>query len=287
MSETVGVVRTLTRYPVKSMQGEDLPDVEVLATGVSGDRAYALTDDETGKVVSVKRPRRWGRIFELAASTEPGGVFVTLPSGSRRHIDDPALRAELSDVFGRAVSVASQPPPDATFDEEWVRDLKDGAQPYFDQESRTEDGVELVDAGAFMHAQGNFFNFGAVHLITTSTLRTLSERAPGSRFEPQRFRPNIVVDTAGDGFPETSWQGREVSVGGVRLAVSFTVPRCVMTTLPQGELPADADVLRTITTHNAVDCFGTGTVYPCAGVYADVVGAGHVAVGQDVSLETA
>lgn len=284
MSETVGSVATLTRYPVKSMRGEDLPDVEVLATGVSGDRAYALVDDETGKVVSVKRPRRWGRIFELTASTEPGGVFVTLPSGSRRHIEDPALRADLRDVFGRAVSVASQPPPDATFDEEWVRDLKDGVQPYFDQESRTEEGAEFIDGGVFMNAQGNFFNFGAVHLITTSTIRTLSALAPGSRFEPNRFRANIVVDTPGDGFPETGWQGRELSIGGVRLAMSFTVPRCVMTTLPQGDLPADAEVLRTITRHNAVDCFGTGTRYPCAGVYADVIGAGQLTLGQEVCL---
>ncbi len=284
MPETAGSVATITRYPVKSMQGEDLPDVELLTRGLAGDRAHALVDDQTGKVVSVKRPRRWGRIFELRASTEDGGVFVTLPDGSRRHIEDPDLPADLSDLFGRAVSVASQPPPDATFDEEWVRDLKDGAQPYFGQASRTEDGAELVDAGAFMSAQGSFFNFGAVHIITTSTMRTLSALAPGSRFEPERFRANIVVDTAGDGFPETAWQGRELSIGGLRLAVSFTVPRCVMTTLTQGDLPADADVLRTITRHNAVDCFGTGTAYPCAGVYADVISGGQLRLGQEVAL---
>lgn len=37
------------------MQGEDLPGVEVVRSGVAGDRAYALVDDETGKVISVKR----------------------------------------------------------------------------------------------------------------------------------------------------------------------------------------------------------------------------------------
>lgn len=40
-----------------------------------------------------------------------------------------------------------------------------------------------------------------------------------------------------------------------------------MTALPQGDLPADPDVLRTMTKHNAVDTFATGTPYPCAGVY--------------------
>ena len=135
-----------------------------------------------------------------------------------------------------------------------------------------------------MSAQNNFFNFGAVHVVTTSTTRRLAELAPDSRFDPHRFRPNIVVETEDEGFVETGWQGRTLSIGDVRLAVSFTVPRCVMTTLEQGDLPADTDVLRTITKHNAVD-LGSGTKYPCVGVYADVVADGDLQSGQPVTLE--
>src|SRR3954462_4492715 len=41
----VGRVRSLHRYPVKSMLGEDLDRVAVDRRGVVGDRAYALIDD--------------------------------------------------------------------------------------------------------------------------------------------------------------------------------------------------------------------------------------------------
>ena len=287
----VGAVSSLMRYPVKSMLGEELAVVDVSPGGVRGDRAYALVDEETGKVVSVKRPRRWGRIFELGATTsggagrrEGGGVTVAFPDGRQVGIDDAALPGLLSDFFGRSVSIATVPPPGATFDEAWVRELKDEAGPYFDVPSRVEEGDEVVDAGTFMSGLGNFFNFGAVHVVTTSTLRRLAELAPDSRIDARRFRPNIVVDTEDDGFVETAWQGRALRVGPVELTVSFTVPRCVMTTLPQADLPADPDVLRTITRHNAVDTFSTGVAYPCVGVYADVTVAGRVAAGDTVAV---
>ena len=54
ISEDVGSVATLWRFPVKSMGGEQLRDVEVTERGVLGDRAYALIDKDTGKVVSAK-----------------------------------------------------------------------------------------------------------------------------------------------------------------------------------------------------------------------------------------
>jgi hypothetical protein len=280
----VGTVSALHRYPVKSMLGEMLPAVTITDRGVDGDRAHALIDDETGKVISVKRPRRWGRIFELTATTGAEGVEVGLPDGAVHLIDDPSLPGTLSAFFGRSVSVSSAPAAGATFDEAWVRELKDGADPYLGLPSRTEEGDELVDAGQFMSEQGTFFNFGAVHLVTTSTTRRLTELAPASRFDAHRFRPNLVIDTVADGFLETDWPGRTLTIGEVRLTVTFTVPRCVMTTLPQGDLPADPDVLRTITRHNQVDP-GFGATYPCVGVYADVLVSGRVAVGDAVALD--
>lgn len=281
----VGMVSAIRRYPVKSMLGEELDAVSVAEGGVSGDRAYALLDDETGKVISVKRPKRWARIFELMAVTGSQGVEVRFPDGDVFPIDDAALPGRLSGFLGRPVSVASVPPAGATFDEAWVRELKDGADPYFGMPSRTEEGDELVDGGQFMSEQGTFFNFGAIHLVTTSTTRRLTQLAPGSRFDAHRFRPNLVIDTEDDGFVETSWPGRTLSIGDVQLAVTFTVPRCVMTTLAQGDLPADADVLRTITQHNFVDPGGFGTSYPCVGVYADVLTAGQVHAGQPVTID--
>jgi uncharacterized protein len=279
----VGLVHELRRYPVKSMLGERLSRAAFTTRGVLGDRVGALVDDETGRVVSVKYPKRWGRIFELRAVTDDAGVHVGFPDGTRYSIDDDALGARLSEFFGRPVTVAAAPPPGATFDELWLRDLKDEADPYLGLPSRTVDGEELIEGGQFMSAQGTFFNYGAVHLVTTGTTRRLTELAPATRFDAQRFRPNVVVDTPETGFVEADWVGRTLTIGDVQLSVTMTVPRCVMTTLAQDGAPADRDVLRTVTKHNAVDP-GLGAKYPCVGVYAEVVREGEVGVGEAVTV---
>ena len=287
MSEiVVGSVSSIRRYPVKSMLGEELETVALDQRGVVGDRRHALIDDESGKVISAKRPRRWGRMFELTGRTSEGGPVVAFPDGETVAVSDPKLSVRLGEFFGRPVSVADTPPPDARFEEVWLRELKGGAEPYFGMESRLEDGEEMIDGGAFMEPQGNFFNFGAVHLVTSSTISELTRQAPQSRFDADRFRPNLVIDTDDDGFVETAWQGRTLQIGSVQLRVSITVPRCVITTLPQDGLglPGDRDVLRTISETNSVDVLQTGTPYPCVGVYADVLVTGEIRRGDAVRL---
>jgi MOSC domain-containing protein len=45
-----------------------------------------------------------------------------------------------------------------------------------------------------------------------------------------------------------------------------------MTTLAQGDLPKDTEILRTLARHNRIDV--AGGLYPCAGVYAIVESPG-------------
>jgi MOSC domain len=87
---------------------------------------------------------------------------------------------------------------------------------------------------------GPFFDVAVVHLLTTATINRLRALNPQGRFEARRFRPNIVVSTPGEdaGFVEDDWVGRSLIIGGsVRLAITGPCPRCVMVTLPQGDLP--------------------------------------------------
>ncbi|HSH58848.1 MAG TPA: MOSC N-terminal beta barrel domain-containing protein, partial [Acidimicrobiales bacterium] len=53
-SDVVGIAVALWRFPVKSMLGERLDEAQLSHHGIVGDRAYALLDAETGKVVSAK-----------------------------------------------------------------------------------------------------------------------------------------------------------------------------------------------------------------------------------------
>lgn len=281
----VGTVSALRRYPVKSMLGEPQSTARLTTRGVAGDRDWALIDDETGKVISGKRPKRWLPLMSMTATNAGDDVVIAFPDGRTVAVSDPGANATLSDYLGRPVSLASSPPDNATYDEEWVPELKDGAAPYFDLPTRLEDGgVVMVDGGQFMNDQQSFFDFGRIHLVTTSTTRKLEELTPGTPFDPHRFRPNIVVETDEDGFLETAWQGRKLAIGDVVLDISFTVPRCVMTTLEQGEHPADKTVLKAISEHNSIDVFGTGVAYPCLGAYAEVAQEGLLEVGQPVVL---
>src|SRR5205085_4945236 len=65
--------------------------------------------------------------------------------------------------------------------------------------------------------------------------------------------PNIVVSTGPDahGFVENDWIEHTVAIGDdVQLRITGGCPRCVMTTLPQGDLPRDPGILRTAAQHN-------------------------------------
>ena len=50
--ERVGTIRTLSRFPVKSMLGEELDSVDLSESGIVGDRAYAVRDRQTGKIAA-------------------------------------------------------------------------------------------------------------------------------------------------------------------------------------------------------------------------------------------
>jgi hypothetical protein len=292
MGESVGQVQSLWRYPVKSMMGEELNAAEVTDRGVVGDRAYALVDRETGKLASAKHPRKWQRLFEFqaafvepprfAAPTPP--VRLTFPDGRIVTSDDPALDQLLSEAFGRNVTFAASAPDAALFEEVWP-EVK-GDQIYGMVQPRGSDELVTDVPAAFSAPADTFFDFSAIHLITTNTLDRLRELAPRSRFEVRRFRPNLVVtvpDTPG--FVENAWTRHVLAIGEhVRLKVIIPTPRCVMTTLAQSDLPSDPDILRVIADHNRIRAGGLGEL-PCAGLYAAVLTSGTVRRGDPVRVE--
>ncbi len=273
-----GSVKALFRYPVKSMRGEPLTEVRIVSEhGVHGDRAFALLDLETGRVVSAKEPRLWGRLLDyevrfvepIAAGCRHTDVAITLPDGTSVRSDDVDVDTRLSDALGRRVRLSSSPPPQATFREHHPESGGDTVQPL------------AVGAGA-----GTFFDFAPLHLVTTATLHRLHDLRPESRFDVARFRPNVVVDTgAVHGFVENAWLGHVVEIGDeVRVHVIFPCPRCVVTTLAQGDLPADPEILRTAATHNRQLFALLAKNRPTVGTYAAVVRGGTIRVGDPVRL---
>ena len=124
---------------------------------------------------------------------------------------------------------------------------------------------------------GTFFDGALIHVLTTATLDALRRLYPEGRFETRRFRPNLVVASAASDtrFVENEWIGRTLAIGqDVRLKVTGPCARCVMTTLPQGDLPEDSGILRTAVQHNRA----------AVGVYATVLAPGRVMRGNQIRL---
>jgi len=279
----VGPVSGLWRYPVKSMQGEPLDAVPVGERGFLGDRAYALIDKESGKIGSAKNPRRWPKLMDYRAifreppSPDRGSpaVRIDFPDGGGSvSSDSPEVNDRLSRAFNRAVVLSSASPEAPALEEYWP-DIGGLAH----RETVTD---ETIGMGA---PPGTFFDFSAVHIVTTTTLASLSRAHPQGRFDWRRFRPNIIAESDAAGFPENDWVGRHISIGNeLTLEVLIPCPRCVMTTLSQSDLPLDSGILRTVAQQNNVMIGPLGQAMPSVGVYAKVLTGGTVRRGDQLRL---
>ena len=266
-----GKVVSIWRYPVKSMMGEELNSSYVTERGLIGDRTYALIDQKTGKVASAKNPRKWGKLFDFrAAFIDPPQVVedippvrITFPDGTNIFSDDDNIDPTLSMVLERDVKIMRASLEKPTYEEYWP-DIVGLAQ----REKVTDEGMPSQ----------SFFDIAVIHILTTSTINHLRELYPEGRFEVRRFRPNIVIESkSGDkDFIENLWVGKKISIGEeIILRVTGPCTRCVMTTLPQGDLPKDLGILRTVARYNQVT----------AGVYASVERGGKIKRMDPVWME--
>ena len=280
----VGAVVSLWRYPVKSMLGEEVQTAQVMDHGLLGDRAYALLDRADGKVATAKNPRKWPNLFAFrAALIEPSGrsarlpsVRMTLPDGTIVTSAQPDCHQVLTQALHREVTLVATEGGQvggvpSTMPASWTAQSEE----YWPDV----EGLDYRDAVTdFALPLGTFFDCATVHLLTTATLNRLRDGYPHGRFEVQRFRPNLVVDPVGGepGFAEDAWIGHTLAIGDeVRLRITGPCGRCVMTTLAQGELPKDTEILRTAVQHHQ------GQV----GVYAAVVRGGTIRRGDRVRLD--
>jgi len=276
-SAATGTVVSLWRYPVKSMMGEELNSSYVTERGLIGDRTYAMIDKQTGKVASAKNPRKWGKLFDFRSMfvdslhdvNDIPPVRITFPDGSNISSDhqEDDMDYSLSKVFDREVRLMKASGFEKPSYEEYWPDIDGLAQ----REKVTDEAMPSK----------TFFDIAVIHILTTSTINRLRELYPEGRFEVRRFRPNIVVESASrekKDFIENSWVGKKITIGeGIVLKVTAPCTRCVMITLPQGDLPQDLGILSTVARYNQVH----------VGVYASVHHGGTIHRGDLIHIEEA
>ena len=103
-------MRTITRYPVKSMAGEDLDAVELDARGLVGDRVLAVRTAD-GRFGSGKDSRRFRRVAGLrharAVLGVDGQVSIELPDGTSVIGGGAGTDAALSAWLGQPVELVT------------------------------------------------------------------------------------------------------------------------------------------------------------------------------------
>jgi hypothetical protein len=232
-----------------------------------------LSDPATGKIASAKNPSNWPNLFAYRATytsplDKPGeipSVRITLPDGESVLSHDADLEEVLSANLGKPVRFMSKAPASGTLEEYWP-DIE--GLPKRD---------EVTDEAM---PSETFYDLAMVHILTTATLDELGRLYPEGRPEPRRFRPNIIIatDSRITGFAEEAWIGMVLSIGDeVKFKITGPCPRCVMTTLAQGDLPKDAGILKTALKHNQAH----------VGIYATVLRGGRIKRGDTARLEEA
>jgi uncharacterized protein len=273
----VGTIAELWRYPVKSMLGGTVTELTVTERGALGDRAWALRDQRTDRIMSAKRvPHllRFRAMYEVEPTLESAGlVRIETPEGETIYAGQEDASARISRILGRPVRLENSARPDekTTID----RDTVFGDVPVSQMKP---DWTPETMPDYFQLKSGSFLEIGAVFLLASASVEHLRDlRGGAALIDRRRFRPNVYIDTgpASGRFIEDDWLGGNLTVGhSVVLGEFAPTLWCVGSTLAQEELPRDLSILRTIARGHQ----------GCLGVYGSVVSTGLVRVGDPVAL---
>ena len=256
VSTSTGRVAWIAIAPVKSMALVHLEHAHLGLAGIAGDRAFAVVD-EASRLVNGKRV----------------GTLALI----RPNFDADARRLTLTFPEGDVVS------GDVTFGdpiEAWFFGKPRGAWlvegPWADALSaRARQPIRLIALRA-----GEGLDRGpSATLLSTAALTSLAAAAGESDpLDRRRFRMTFGID----GVPahaEDGWFGRDVRVGDAVVSPVGNVGRCAVTTHDPDTGVASFDTLRILQATRG----DLPTTEPLPfGVWADVVEAGDVSVGDPI-----
>lgn len=206
-----GQVVLLRRYPVKSMDGEELDRCMVVEAGLRGDRVRVLVRDGSERQVTAREVP--GLLHYTAAWTENGEgtdlglVEIRTPGGRVLPWTDDSL-------FGELEALAGEPLAWMVF----------GA----------EDPLTGVDDAPLL-------------LVTEASLRELGRLWQDEPGLWRRFRPNVVLRMEeGKPFEELDWIGRRFMLGEAELVIVKGCERCTMITLHPHTLEKDPSLQKLV-----------------------------------------
>lgn len=282
----VGQVSELWRYPVKSMQGNCVTESLIGKDGMLGDRCWALKDESLGELSTVRKTPTLLR-FKAAYDQEPTpshvpNVTIELPDGTAVNSSDANVNEKLSEAIGKRVSLWSLQPK--TNFKHYRLKVPAGAaamkKQFATQELPDMSSVSwsmMMQLAIFATPLGRYHDVYPLHLLTSGSLDKLKQLEPDGDFRVERFRPNLLVETAKDSvdFNEFAWVEGKLYIGEAILKVISRTVRCSMPAQPQTTFNKDAKILRTLEAHTQRHL----------GVNLSVIKPGKIRVGDSVRFE--
>ncbi len=259
---TIGTVKSLWRYPVKSMRGEETTEVFMGFSGIFGDRCYAFKNTAARK----------GFPYLNATAQEQMLRYRPQFRYPERTLKPPNLVEAMSIAPG--VTPANADPDDL------VSDIvtPSGAVLPIDDPAL----LEILVAGlrgennlTLVRSDRALTDCRPVSLISLQTIRQV-ETELGIPLDDRRFRANIYLDlAAGNGFAEDAWVGRRLRIGThAEIAILERDPRCKMISLDPDTGEYNPEILRGVVKAHA----------NLAGVYAAVLVEGVLKKGDSIDL---
>jgi uncharacterized protein len=208
MSDILGRVFEITRYPVKSMAGERLSVAEIDWQGLEGDRQYGFVRGANTTRFPWFTARdhsdlvRYRATYDDPDNPRTSPVTIMTPEGARHSVNDPALVEAMS-------AAAKQP-------------------------------LSLIQLGI------GAYDLMPISIMTTTSLANLNA-AHGMPINRRRFRANIVVESDFLE-SEWSGQRIQIGDGddSAALLMAYPAPRCAMITIDPDTARRDAKILRTV-----------------------------------------
>jgi len=294
---SIGHVAALYRYPVKSLGGEQVESVEIGPRGIKGDRLWAVRDLERDVTATARRipallqaTARY--VAPIASDAGPGNapeVEITFPDGAVLSSSDAGVDAKLSDLAGREMRLTALPPADDTSLHKLSRDKRENMSiAALRKDFGVTEGEKFPDMSMFRVADlttlarystppGMFVDLAPVHVMTQTSLQTISGELDGDDVDARRFRPNILLalNNPEDGLPESQWTGGRLSLGGAVLEVTMPTIRCVVPSRAQPGFDVDRRITKAV----------AGRAGRCLGNYCWVDTGGSVSVGDEAALK--
>jgi len=202
-----GTIGEIWRYPVSSLTGERLPEADLVAAGVDGDRLWGLFDAPNLSVAAPESEKRWRPVPGLSARRRDGVVEVSGDGAVWHPLPSDAADSLASGHLGFPVRFAP---------------FEAAAEPRYERAP-----LHMLTTASLAALQTR---------LPAANLGT-------PRFRPNLV---IETGADVEGYAEQALIGRRMTIGTAVIEVSEPCERCAFTALGQPGLPFDKDVLHAI-----------------------------------------